>query len=82
MARGRRQAPIPPTVMALARPKTTMSSRLLAPSLLAPCTDADAASPHASSPGTTLSGSPCTAQRQNIKFAYWHVCLFAEAWVS
>lgn len=46
-----------PTVLAQARPKTTMSSRELAPSLLAPCTDAEAASPHASKPGTTALGS-------------------------
>ncbi len=50
-----------PTRLAQARPKTTMSSRLLAPRRLAPCTDAHAASPAAMSPGTTASGSPFCA---------------------
>lgn len=42
-------------VLAQALPKTTRSSRELAPSLLAPCTEAQAASPQAYRPGTTRS---------------------------
>mmetsp|Transcript_27816 Transcript_27816/g.68383 ORF Transcript_27816/g.68383 Transcript_27816/m.68383 type:complete len:207 (+) Transcript_27816:381-1001(+) len=46
------------TVLAHARPNTTMSSSELAPRRLAPCTEALAHSPAASSPGTTVSGLP------------------------
>mmetsp|Transcript_15104 Transcript_15104/g.64674 ORF Transcript_15104/g.64674 Transcript_15104/m.64674 type:complete len:207 (+) Transcript_15104:309-929(+) len=46
------------TVLAHARPNTTMSSSELAPRRLAPCTEAEAHSPAASKPGTTESGLP------------------------
>ena len=42
---------------AQARPKTTISNKLLAPNRLAPWTDAHATSPAAYNPGTTTSSS-------------------------
>ena len=51
-----REVYIPAIRRAQARPKTTISSKELAPSLFAPCTDAHAASPAANKPGTIVSG--------------------------
>ena len=61
---------VAPTVLAHARPNTTMSRSELAPRRLAPCTDAQAASPAAISPGTIASGSPSCGRTTCQRFMH------------